>query len=165
MKAYAKEIKLPWMRSTTIWKTNGTYELVFGFLAFPFIIDKYVFAVDNDGLDMQYSIMLSCDFWKTDGKNPCYMHPGAELSMLEVCATVHQDNESRFYGIMLDKIQFGLFPWKDESAIKSVILLTNMESAKDLFVVQHDDDSVPRGAEFQIPRVLCVVLLGQLKSH
>ena len=45
------------------------------------------------------------------------------------------------------------------------MLLTDMESDKGLFEVLRADDSVPEGAEFQIPCVVHVVLVGQKKSH
>ena len=164
MKLYSKEVKMPWLRATTVWKTDGTRELVFDFLAYPFSIDKYFFDVDDDGLGMEYSLMLPYDFYKVDGENPRHMHPGTESSMLEACAQVHRENDSSFNSVMSDKIRVGPFPWKVETAIKSVTLLTDMESDKDLFEVLRNDDDVPPGAEFQIPCVVCVVLVGQ-ESH
>ena len=52
-----------------------------------------------------------------------------------------------------------------ETAIKAVPLLTDIESDKDLFKVLHNDDDVLDGAEFQIPCMVCVVLIGQEASH
>lgn len=68
------------------------------------------FGIDDDSLGMQYSIMLPYDFWKADGKNPRHLRSGAESSMLEARAKAHQDNNSSFYGIMLDKIHVGPLP-------------------------------------------------------
>ncbi len=85
--------------------------------------------------------------------------------MMEACAQVHRENDSSFNGVMSDKIRVGPFPWKVETAIKSVSLLTDMESDRDLFEVLLADDEVPPGAEFQIPCVVRIVLVGQEKSH
>jgi hypothetical protein len=55
------------------------------------------------------------------------MHPITESPMLEACAQVHHDNDSSFNG----KIKVGPFPWKVETAIKFLTLLTDMESERD----------------------------------
>ena len=39
------------------------------------------------------------------------------------------------------------------------------DNDKDMFEVLRNDDNVPPGAEFQIPCAVCVVLVGQEKSH
>ena len=83
--------------------------------------------------------------------------------MLEACALT--ENDSSFNDVMSDKIHVGPFPWKVETANKSVTLLTDMESDKDLFEVLGADVSILDGAEFQIPCVVSVVLVGQEKSH
>jgi hypothetical protein len=62
MKLYSKEVKMPWLRPTTIWKFDGTRELVFDFLAYPVSKDKYFFDVDDGGMGMQYSLVLPFDF-------------------------------------------------------------------------------------------------------
>jgi hypothetical protein len=82
---------------------------------------------------MQYSLMLPYDFYKVDGENPRHMHPGTESSMLEACAQGYRENNSSFNGIMSHKIRVGPFPWKVETAIKSVTFLPDMESDNDFF--------------------------------
>ncbi len=55
--------------------------------------------------------------------------------MLEACVKVHQNNDSSFIGIMSDKNHVGPFPWKVETAIKSITPLNDMQSDKDLYEV------------------------------
>ena len=91
--------------------------------------------------------------------------PSNRIIMLEACAQTHQENDSSFNCVMSEKIHVGPFPCKIETSVKSVTLLTDMESDKDLFESLCADDSIPEGAEFQILCAVCAVLVGQVKSH
>ena len=68
MQAYCLKVKMTWLHATTMWKVDGSSKLVFDSLGYPFSIDKF-FDVDEDGMGLKYSIILSYDFFKADGAN------------------------------------------------------------------------------------------------
>jgi hypothetical protein len=153
-------LHLPWIQSTTNYLPNGNKEFVFNFLALSIGVSKYHFKVSDDGMKITY-FMYFPNKYVDPIRNA---HTGCKYMLAGAIGDICREIPYLEARVPTKSVTIDL-PFKCKIRIKSLELIMDLETHPKLYDLLVNNCEVPKHVEYQVPLILCTVLLGQKKCH